>query len=130
MYEIKPILDQRQIKVELPTCMYKIKPVYDNNSPVQTLDALTNGVVSQYSSNSSIQLPDISQQIRNVLKVFTPTTTILFKLHHHLNDANHSFRLFSFKLTHVPNFRSKFAKIHCRSSMNRFNLNVSAQYLV
>lgn len=61
--------------VELPTCMYKMKSVYDN-SPAQTSsDALTNGVVSQYSSNSSIQLPDISQQIRNALKVFTPTAT-------------------------------------------------------
>lgn len=70
MYEIKPILDQRQIVDDLPTCMYKMKTIYDN-SPVHASDALTNGVVSQY---SFIQPSDISQQIRNILKVFTPIT--------------------------------------------------------
>lgn len=73
MYEVKPIIDQKKNIVDLPTTMYKVKSFYENSfvqQPSLGNHIVTNGVVSQYSSN--IQLLDISQQIRNVLKVFTP----------------------------------------------------------
>lgn len=69
MYEVKPIFDRASIQVDLPTCMYKMKNINDitlQSSNVQLTNGF-NGAVSQLSSKS---LPDISQQIEKIIKVF------------------------------------------------------------
>lgn len=72
MYEVKPTFDRSSIQVDLPNCMYKMKGINDI-SPQQSQSSsvqLTNGLNAAVSEFSSKPLPDISQQIQNVLKVY------------------------------------------------------------
>lgn len=71
MYEIKPIFDKSKVELDLPNCMYKMKTVYgqeskQSSSPSQQLTNGFNGAVSHLSTDFKL---DISQQIKNVLKV-------------------------------------------------------------
>lgn len=73
MYEIKPTFDRSSIQVDLPTCMYKMKTIneFESNGTDSSsqcgvqLNGL-NGAVSQLTKS----LPDVSQQIEKLLKVF------------------------------------------------------------
>lgn len=70
MYEIKPIFDKTKVELDLPTCMYKVKTVYGNDSKQSTASPqLTNGFNGAVSHLSTDLQLDISQQIKNVLKV-------------------------------------------------------------
>lgn len=72
MYEIKPIFDRSSIQVDLPTCMYKMKNTNDISLQQSASSGaqLTNGFNGAVSQFSTKPLPDISQQIEKIIKVF------------------------------------------------------------
>lgn len=72
MYEVKPTFDRSSIQVDLPTCMYKMKNINDISLSQSTSSnaQLTNGFNGAVSEISTKTLPDISQQIEKILKVF------------------------------------------------------------
>lgn len=67
MYTIKPIIDQKKMVLELPATMYKMKSIATHASVDDQLSC--SNAVSYYTSYK--QLPDISQQINKIIKVFT-----------------------------------------------------------
>lgn len=80
MYEIKPTFDRSTIQVDLPTCMYKMKNTNDISPPERSHSSkvqLTNGLNGAVSEFSRKPLPDISQQIEKLLKVFVIPLTLI-----------------------------------------------------
>lgn len=70
MYTMKQIVDSKSMIYDLPTSMYRMKNIYGTGTDANVPPSTTNGVVSHHHSSYN-QLPDISQQIENILKVFT-----------------------------------------------------------